>query len=250
MADSDKQRYYWLKLPLNFFDTDKIKLLRGYPNGAEYIIFYQRLLLMAANRDGYLRLDDEIPYDSETLAILTDTNVDIVKGSIEALEKLRLIEILDDRTIFMSQIEKLIGSETNAAIRKRIYRQNQREIIEKWDNVPLLSSKCPRDIDIDKEKEIDKEIDIDKEKDISTVVDISKEKPVKQKKRFVKPTYDELNSYIVEKGLNVDAAKFIDYYESNGWKVGKNHMQDWKATARNWDRKSSEDKRNTSFMDL
>ena len=53
-------------------------------------------------------------------------------------------------------------------------------------------------------------------------------------KRFVKPTLEEVQAYITEKGLNVNAEKFIDYYESNGWKVGRNPMKDWKATARRW----------------
>lgn len=53
-------------------------------------------------------------------------------------------------------------------------------------------------------------------------------------KRFVKPTLEEVQAYITEKGLNVNAEKFIDYYESNGWKVGRNPMKDWKATVRRW----------------
>lgn len=55
-------------------------------------------------------------------------------------------------------------------------------------------------------------------------------------KRFVKPTIEDLEDYINEKGYKVDAHKFYDYYESNGWKVGKNPMKDWKATIRNWAR--------------
>ena len=53
-------------------------------------------------------------------------------------------------------------------------------------------------------------------------------------KRFVKPTIEDLEDYINEKGYRVDAHKFYDYYESNGWKVGRNPMKDWKAAIRNW----------------
>lgn len=55
-----------------------------------------------------------------------------------------------------------------------------------------------------------------------------------KRKRFVPPSLDEVQSYITEKGFNVDAERFISYYESNGWMVGRNHMKDWKATVRNW----------------
>ena len=58
-------------------------------------------------------------------------------------------------------------------------------------------------------------------------------KPVK---RFVPPTPLEVDAYMVEKGLNKpdEANKFCDFYESNGWKVGKNKMKCWKAAVRNW----------------
>ena len=57
-----------------------------------------------------------------------------------------------------------------------------------------------------------------------------------KRKVFTKPSLDELQSYIDEKQLNVDAQTFFDYYESNGWMVGHNHMKDYKATLRRWSR--------------
>jgi hypothetical protein len=62
----------------------------------------------------------------------------------------------------------------------------------------------------------------------------------KKKKRFTPPTLDELQSYISENLFTVDAQLFLDYYESNGWMVGKTHMKDWKATVRNWERRNQE----------
>ena len=55
-----------------------------------------------------------------------------------------------------------------------------------------------------------------------------------KRKRFAKPSVDEVKAYCNEKGYAIDAQHFIDYYESNGWKVGKNPMKDWKATVRTW----------------
>ena len=51
-------------------------------------------------------------------------------------------------------------------------------------------------------------------------------------KKFIKPTKEEIQKEFP----NFDADKFIDYYESNGWMIGKNKMKDWKATIRNWNR--------------
>ena len=61
-------------------------------------------------------------------------------------------------------------------------------------------------------------------------------KPPKPTKKFIKPTIDEVKKYCEERNNNVDPEQFIDYYESNGWKVGKNPMKDWKATVRTWER--------------
>lgn len=62
----------------------------------------------------------------------------------------------------------------------------------------------------------------------------------KARTRFVKPTAKQVSDYAAELGNpTFDAARFIDYYESNGWKVGRNTMKDWKATVRNWVREDS-----------
>lgn len=72
-----------------------------------------------------------------------------------------------------------------------------------------------------------------------TIPDIKKEiYKEKNTKRFVKPSIEEIKEYVFENSLNVDCEYFYDYYESNGWTVGKNHMKDWKATLRNWSRRN------------
>lgn len=57
-----------------------------------------------------------------------------------------------------------------------------------------------------------------------------------KRSRFIPPTLEEVKAYCVERKNNVDPQHFIDYYESNGWKVGKNPMKDWKAAVRTWER--------------
>lgn len=76
-------------------------------------------------------------------------------------------------------------------------------------------------------------------KELSTKEYIKKETCKEKKtKRFVKPSIEEIKEYVFENSLNVDCEYFYDYYESNGWTVGKNHMKDWKATLRNWSRRN------------
>ena len=55
---------------------------------------------------------------------------------------------------------------------------------------------------------------------------------------FRKPTVDEVKSYCLERKNAIDPEKWFNYYESNGWRVGKNPMKDWKAAVRVWERKN------------
>lgn len=56
------------------------------------------------------------------------------------------------------------------------------------------------------------------------------------KKKFVPPSVDEVRAYCAERNNGIDPQSFIDFYESKGWMVGKNHMRDWKAAVRTWER--------------
>lgn len=84
-----------------------------------------------------------------------------------------------------------------------------------------------------KEKEKEKEKTKEKEKDNR---ESEADKPP-ARSRFIPPTVDEVMAYCTEKGYTVDADRFVDYYTSNGWRVGKNPMKDWKAAVRNWNGK-------------
>lgn len=55
--------------------------------------------------------------------------------------------------------------------------------------------------------------------------------------RFTPPTVEEVRAYCTEKGYTVDPQRFVDYYTSVGWRVGKNPMKDWKAAVRTWNGK-------------
>jgi len=52
---------------------------------------------------------------------------------------------------------------------------------------------------------------------------------------FIKPTIEEIQQYILEKGYHFSSDSFFNHYESNGWMIGKNHMKDWKASCRYWE---------------
>ena len=62
----------------------------------------------------------------------------------------------------------------------------------------------------------------------------------KYNKRFIKPKIEEIKNYCLERKNNINAERFYNYYESNGWKVGKNKMKNWKAAVRTWESSNKE----------
>ena len=80
-----------------------------------------------------------------------------------------------------------------------------------------------------------------------------------KEKRFAPPTPENVRKYCREMGYtHVDADRFVDFYSAKGWRVGKNHMKDWKAATRNWERsqrqestaKGTEKKSQTRFSNF
>lgn len=65
--------------------------------------------------------------------------------------------------------------------------------------------------------------------------DEDKDERVSRAKRFTPPTVEEVAAYVKERGSDVDAQRFVDFYSSKGWAVGKNPMKDWRAAVRTWE---------------
>ena len=78
----------------------------------------------------------------------------------------------------------------------------------------------------------------------NNIKEINNNKLLFTKKKFIKPTLEEVRQYCFERKNKIDAEKFIDYYNSNGWKVGRNPMKDWKAAVRTWESNAKEKQTN------
>ncbi len=157
MAESKK--FYWLKLKRDFFKRHDIRIIEEMPNGKDYVLFYLKLLLESIDHEGSLRFSDTIPYNEQMLSVITNTNIDIVRSAMNLFIELRLIEIFDDQTIFMGEIEKMIGSESDSA--KRVREHRERKALQCNTNVTPVKQLC----NVEKEEEIKKELDTDIEID-------------------------------------------------------------------------------------
>lgn len=134
MAES--KRYYWIKLKENFFDIETIDWLISQKNGCEYIVLYQKLCLLTANKGGELTMrigEMLIPYDVNKIARDTKFDIDTVIVAMELFKKIGLIYEQEDGIIKIPYVSEIVGSETAAAIKKR--KQREKRKLLQGDNV-------------------------------------------------------------------------------------------------------------------
>lgn len=229
-----EKKYYWLKLKRDFFKRHDIRFVEEMPNGKDYILFYLKMLVESVDHDGGLRFNDTIPYSDEMLAVITNTNIDIVRTAMQVFTQYGMIEVLDNGTIYMAEVQKMIGSaaDNDNAIRQQRFRDKKKQEIP---SIPDCVTKNNASVtqpvtNSNESKSIEIELELEKELELEN----KESKP--KKTRFVPPSIDEVRAYCEERGNNVDPEKFVAYYTSNGWRVGKSPMKSWKAAIITWEK--------------
>lgn len=218
------KKYYWIKLRDSFMTSDKVDYLMSQKDGANYIVLYQMLCLKTLNTEGeFARQIGEvlIPYDVEH--IQRDCKYfskDTIVVALNLFKALGMVYEQENGVLKIADFKGLVGCETDYAQQKR----NQRgQLVDNAvDNVHTEIR--------------DKRLEI-RDKSIESRVqssDISGSYREGKPSRFLKPSIEEVSSYISEMGYTFSAEAFCSFYESKGWKVGKNTMKDWKACCRSW----------------
>lgn len=228
----------WIKIVTDIFDDEKILLIEAMPECDSIIVIWFKLLCMAGkqNNGGVFLLNDRIAYTDEMLATIFRRPLNTVRLALQTFEQFGMVEIVNN-TITIPNWEKHQSLELIEKNREK----NRKKVAAFRERQRLLASDeiCNRDVtgtvtvtgEVTKpnvtltEREGEGEREGDKERERK-----------KTAKRFTPPTVDEVKAYCRERQNNVDAERFIDYYTSNGWKVGKNPMKDWKAAVRTWER--------------
>lgn len=228
---SDNKKYYYLRLKDNFFDSDELKILESMKDGYLYSNILLKLYLRSLKNDGKLVVNERIPYNAEMLASVTGHQVGTIKQALSMFKELGLIEVLENGAIYMLDIQNFIGKGSTEADRQRLY---DRRISEERKQNKLTQSRNLEEICKKSTPEI--EIELEKDIEIEKKIHSSAKSTTTKRKRFEKPTLSQITQYCLERNNNVNAEQFYDYYESNGWKVGKNSMKDWKACVRTWER--------------
>lgn len=163
---SNNKKYYYLKLKENFFNSDEIILIESMQDGMLFSNILLKLYLLSLKFNGYLRLNENMNYTAQMIATLTRHEIGTVERALRVFYEFELIVSTADGSIYMADIEGMVGESSTEADRKRLARANANkgQTADKCPpNVQTLSEKCPPEIEIEKETEIKTDIDSDRE---------------------------------------------------------------------------------------
>ena len=254
MADSKK--YYYLKLKDNFFDSDEMIVLESMPDGYVYSNILLKLYLRSLKYDGRLMFNDRIPFNPTMLAQITRCSVGDVERAIKIFEQLNLIEILDNGAIYMLEIQNFIGESSTEADRKRALRskidaeksylllteekktnvgRTSGQMSDKRDNVLVenadkstfletsgqMSDKCPPEIEIELEKELEIKKDIlsgkpDHLSAVKEIIEYLNQKTGSNYRVTTKATQTKIKTRLAE-GFSVEDFKRVIDIKSAEW---------------------------------
>lgn len=147
------KRYYWLKLPEDFFRQLPIKKLRRIAGGDTYTVIYLKMLLLSLKQDGRIYFEGVEENFSEELALELDEEEENIKVTVRFLLAHGLMKLVDETEYVLTQCSNMVGSESASAERVRRHRENK-------------ALQCNVDVtDVKRIGNVEKEIEKDKEKD-------------------------------------------------------------------------------------
>lgn len=250
----------WIKIVTDVFDDEKILLIETLPDADSIIVIWFKLLCLAGkqNNGGVFLMGGRIPYTEEMFATIFRRPLNTVRLALHTFHEYGMVDIIDS-TVTIPHWEKHQSldayeqSKEKTRLRVAAHRERQKALIES--NVTCNVTDDVTVTDCNAVDKIRKEENRgDKQRGDIVVEDINV--PIKPNKRFTPPTVEEVKVYCQERQNEVDAQRFVDYYTSNGWMVGKNKMKDWKAAVRTWEKKdkphgrSAAQKSSNPFLDM
>jgi len=211
----------WFKHDSNASADAKLRRVRMKYGMAGYGLYWYCLELIAMGVEAN-KLTFELEHDAEIIAHDTGINYAVVQEMMVFMCDLGLFENTDGRITCLKMATRLDQSMTsNPGMRKIISTIKNHDPImtpSRNHHDPIMMESC--------------KIRLDKNRKEKNTKDIGQ-----NRKRFVPPTIQEVTDYVSTRPGSMDAERFIDFYESKGWMVGKNKMRDWQAAVRNWEKR-------------
>lgn len=267
---SKEKRYWWLRLPEDFFQSKEIKYLKQKPNGYKLVCIYLGMMLASLRSGGTLTFEGMGDSPEEEIAVMLNEDVESVSIVTGFLKQYGLmIEKTSDR-YFIPFVGENLGSEGASAYRVREHRKrsgehcntpitsengscNEKPLLEKAlednpcnerplqcdaqslqcneNSVTLLRRDRPRYRPRDRE-----DIDLDKTGQNGSL------------SGCIIPSFDEVKEYC--KGKNINPERFYDFNQRRDWMIDGKPIRDWKKIADSWEQNEHKPKHTPSYGDL
>ena len=234
----------WIKIVTDIFDDEKILLIESLPEADSIIVIWFKLLCLAGkqNNSGVFQINSHIPYTDEMFATIFRRKINTVRLALKTFEQYGMIEIINNTVTIPNwgkhqSIEQIEARREYQRNYQRQYYKMQKALAE-GENSKRLEKCLDKHLDDDLDNGLDKQNlnGLDKIREDKNREDKNREEEPKRR-RFTPPTVEDVHAYATEKGWSAaqfSAERFVDFYASKGWKVGKEPMRDWKAAARGW----------------
>ena len=224
-------RFYWLKLRRDFFKRHDVRILETAPGGRGALLILLKLMAESVDHDGSLRYSDRLPYTADMLAVVINEDPEAVRHALPLLEELGFVTVDDAGTITLTQVQEMVGSaaDNDNANRQRRFREKKKQGDEPPENAEALRNvtEC---VTKNNERQSKSKRQSKRQSKTKGVGEPAPAEPA----RFRPPTVEDVEAYGNESGYKINAERFVDFYASKGWKVGKNPMKDWRAAVRGW----------------
>lgn len=167
-----EKRFFWLKLRETFFNETYIKAMRTFKNGDSLVLTYLEMALYSLKSNGVIERGELTPSLADEISIAINEPVPRVKKTIEMLTKARVAELDGDR-LYLTEMMKLMGSESTSAERMRRLRS------KKSDETGVApASQCDSAVTSPVTKSVTTEIESEKEKEKEKESETDSEAPL------------------------------------------------------------------------
>ena len=255
----------WIKLSVNMFDDEKIKLIRTMPEGNNIVLFWIQLLCLAGkiNDGGMVYLGPNLAYSDEMLSTILNIPLNVVRSGLKTLDQFGMIEISDDGMIDITNWEKHQSTDKMNQVKVQNRERQQRYYYrQKLRELGYKEKEIPNDIEVLKELAEKPNVRLT----LANATEVrSKKKEVRSKKldvrsKSITETSNTFGEYqrvlLTDKQLETLKKEFpsdweywinkLDSYIESTGKKYKNHL----ATIRNWSRRDKEKTQNKDINNM
>lgn len=240
MARPTKEGIDYFPLDVGFLQDIKVKAVMNAYGGIAGLILITLLCNIYKDKGYYIRLSDEL-----TLVVAVEIGTKECTVTDVILKAVKV-------GFFDENIFKKYGILTSKGIQKRYFSaiSRRKELILHRDIMLININDCNNLVNVSNNpinvcNNPQSKVKESKEKVNNTMYISTQTDKTVSTKRFVKPTVEEISTYCLEKNYSFSPQAFYDHYESNGWKVGKTPMKNWKAACSTWQRRVHEFKQET-----